>query len=741
MRADQQLKETVDLRSYATLLWRRKWLIVIPTIAAGLTAFIVTLPAIMPPVYRCSATLLVEQPGVLSEDLQGLMANTSVAERLARLETQIQSAEFLTKIIENTGMRDDAETRKWAERNQSKYPDQTVEQLIDLKLLRYLRSSIQMQAGGANQIQVAAVDYDPDRCYRLVRNLTTGIIEANRASELEGFRTTEQFSSTQMNDYKRRLEEAENRLEAFRRNQAHRSAVPSLVGPNNLGRVQELQRMASNDLSMFGAEAAAAQSLLGGISTSSLDAILQSREVRSFLSEGDKLEQAYVRQSILDAERGGAAGQATAIQLSRVVSQLRAAVRDALANAPGLDPALQDAATDYLVARAQERFAHKRSIEFDRQVADFSNRIVSVPEADLELHRLQQEVDSYRTLMNVFEQQIVTSNISEAFEASQAGEQLSVLEPPQQPMKPVQPKRGPIIGLAFAAGLILGVLGCFVLEHHDPSFRDVKETEQRLGIRVIGTIPGIEAFAKNGDTRAAKEARQATAIRAVEEFLDDSPGYQEFRRTALGLLRSMEGGPRTLLITSARSAEGKSTASTCLALTLAKELHGERIALIDLDSRKPALANKLGLRVEPPDDASGVLRDRRWRDSAMQNAVLPNLFVMPMALVHEAPADLITQENVRWLLSELRQRFDRVIIDSPPNLPVPDPLVLGPEVDAVILVVKAGATPRETVQRSLDIQRSFGDNVWGVLMNNVGEALPYYYSYKHYGYGYRRKAR
>lgn len=741
MQADLQMRETVDLRNYLSLLWRRKWLVIIPTLVAGLAGFIITLPKIMKPIYRCSATLLVEQPAGLTQDVAGLVSNVTLQERLARLDSQIQSNEFLTKIIENTGMREDAMTQRWAERNQKKYPGMTKDELVDLKLLRYLRQSIRIRGGTGNQIEVAAVDYIPERCYLLTRNLTSAIVEANRSVQLEQFRSTAAFSNSQLLDHKRRLDEAEARLEQFRRSQANQASRPTLIYPGNLVRAQELSRHAANDGDRFQREAAEARTALRGSSVSfgSLDGLLNTPELAGPFAQAKKLEQDYARQSLLEIDQPGMSSQATSIQLARLISGMRDVLRSALADAGLADPALR-AAEDYLIAKARGQLASIRLSELEGYLNEYSRRATSAPDADFELRRLEQEVESFRTLYTAFEQQIVTTKISEAYESSTANDRISVIEPPQQPISPIKPKRGPLIVLALVGGLVLGVLGAFVVEHHDQSFRDVKETEDRLGIRVVGTIPGIESLVPNG-SRLQPAEREALATQGLHDFLDDSPGYQEFRRTALALLQQEDGGPRSILITSARSGEGKSTASVCLALTLAREIPHERVILVDLDARMPMLAERLGLEVDKPLEVASMLRSRAWNPEAVRNGLLPNLALLPMAPVREGAGDLITRESVQWLLGELRQRYDRIIIDSPPNLPVPDPLVLGPEVDSVLLVVKAGATPRQTVRRSLELQRSFRDNVWGILMNNVSEALPYYYSYKHYGYGYRKKAR
>lgn len=735
-----RMRETVDLKSYAQLLWRRKWFVIAPTVLAALVGWFITMPRFMPKVYQCSSTLLVEAPKPLSKELQGIVAAPGIGERIERLENQIQSNDFLKKIIENTGMRDDEQTQQWAERNQGKFPDLSTEELVDHKLMRYLRQSIRMSPKGKsrNQIQVAVMDFYPDRAYRLVQNLNAAILEANRSSQLEDLQSTENFSNVQLNDYKRKLQDAEGKLESYRKNLATRDVTPTLVTTANMSQAEEGRRRAQEDLSSYQGEAARSRSRLtsAGVAVSDVERVLTSSEIDLMMREGRELEHTYVRERLLQGETG--TGQSTAIRLSRLVEEIAAKITGALGSAGLTGPALE-AVGNYVTARVRADFASARAVTYDQLIAEFRGRATSGPLADLELTRLESEVALYRSLHDVFVKQITQSQISSAFESSNVGDRISVIEPPQRPFSPVKPRRTYIVAIAVIAGLSLGVFGAFVLEHHDQSFRDVKETEARLGIRVVGTIPGMEDIAKAA--RAVKDAgeeRSGEVLEAFGRFLDDTPGYQEFRRTALALLRVGNEGPRSVLVTSARSGEGKSTASTCLALTMAKELARERIILVDMDIRKPALARSLGLRIDGSDTGQ-ILQSREWDELAPRNLLLPNLFLLPMRLHADQP-DVITQESVRWLLGELRPRFDRIVIDSPPNLPVTDPLIIGPEVEAVLMVVKAGATPRETVQRSLEIQRQFCDNVWGVLMNNVSDALPYYYSYRHYGYGYAKKS-
>ncbi|MCA9756400.1 MAG: hypothetical protein KDA27_11415 [Candidatus Eisenbacteria bacterium] len=730
METQPRLKETVDLRSYGQLLWRRKWMVILPTLIAGVAGIILTMPRFMQPLYRCSATLSIELPTPLTRELSGMVANPSLMERLLRLENQVQSSDFLAKVIDNTGMRDDMDTKRWAEKNQKKYPDMSMDELISLRLERYLRQAIRLKtADEGNQIQVSAIDTEPDRCYRLVRSLCSGIIEASRSVHLDVLRSTEEYSQAQLLEWKRQLDDAEAKLETFQRNRAYGTVTPGLVGDANLTTANEQRRFAESDLTRVQGEAAsiAARLRASGVSTAALDGLLQQDPLRGFLARGQKLERDYVRQT-LSGTTGEMSPETIAIQVSRLLGDARAAAAGSVAS---LAPNGVGEATDYLVARLQTELARTRYNEFDQEIRKYQGRITSAPQASLEEQRLTQEVISLRQIYEAFEKQITTSQLTVALDQSKAGEKIAVVEPPQQPLKPFKPRRAPMIALGFIAGMAIGVLGAFVLEHHDQSFRDIRDTEERLGVRVVGTIPGIEGISKGAALEPEKQKL------AYQDFLDDSPGYQEFRKAALAVLRAGPSGPRSLLITSARSEEGKSTASTCLALTLAKELPNERIVLVDLDARKPAISKRLGLELGPQ-DAGTILREQRWIDGVAQPWIRPNLAVLPMDNTSDA-SEYITKERVRWLLGELMQRYHRIIIDSPPNLPVPDPLVLGPEVDAVLMVVKAGTTPREMVRRSLDLQREFQDNVIGVLMNDMASALPYYYSYKHYGYGYGQK--
>ncbi|HVP40135.1 MAG TPA: CpsD/CapB family tyrosine-protein kinase [Candidatus Saccharimonadales bacterium] len=217
-------------------------------------------------------------------------------------------------------------------------------------------------------------------------------------------------------------------------------------------------------------------------------------------------------------------------------------------------------------------------------------------------------------------------------------------------------------------------------------------------------------------------------------YQPESPVAIEFRRLFVRVKRlGAAGGVHTLMVTSARRGEGKTTAASQLALTAA--LHGHRqVLLVDLDLRRPRVHAVTGLPQRP--GVTEVLRRSSSLDEALCDTPLANFKVLPSGRVQHAPSVLLESPRLRELLEELKTRFEFVVLDAPPVIPVTDPMVFAPLVDVTLLVVMAGETPRAVVQRAKALLQDAEVQRLGVVVNNVDEVLPYYYDYRYYGYSY-----
>jgi receptor protein-tyrosine kinase len=114
---------------------------------------------------------------------------------------------------------------------------------------------------------------------------------------------------------------------------------------------------------------------------------------------------------------------------------------------------------------------------------------------------------------------------------------------------------------------------------------------------------------------------------------------------------------------------------------------------------------------------------------------LEKLDLITAGVFEGPPAEVFNAEAMGRLVDQMKYYYDLVLVDSAPVLPVSDPMLLAPKVDGALLVVRAGSTQREIVQRAVDIIGH--QKVIGVVMNDVDSSLPYYYDYGYYGYDYR----
>lgn len=217
-------------------------------------------------------------------------------------------------------------------------------------------------------------------------------------------------------------------------------------------------------------------------------------------------------------------------------------------------------------------------------------------------------------------------------------------------------------------------------------------------------------------------------------FADESPGANEFRRL-YSKLKNLYGAAdmKNFIVTSSMMSEGKSTASALLACTIARYRNTKTI-LVDCDLRRPRVHQLFGMPKE--EGVADVLTGDRKLDTCFKRTSIENLRLLTAGNVVDNPTELFNSPRLRDLFSEIKFYFDTVIVDSPPVIPVTDTLILSPEMDGALMVVKAGETHKEVVKRAADMMRNAGFNILGVIVNNQKSVLPYYYDQSYYGYKY-----
>ncbi|MBI4778344.1 CpsD/CapB family tyrosine-protein kinase, partial [Candidatus Desantisbacteria bacterium] len=223
--------------------------------------------------------------------------------------------------------------------------------------------------------------------------------------------------------------------------------------------------------------------------------------------------------------------------------------------------------------------------------------------------------------------------------------------------------------------------------------------------------------------------------RIVTYHSPKTPISEQYRIIRTNLQRvNPEHPPRLIAVSSSIHSEGKTTSSVNLAIALAQDLH-KNILLVDCDLRKPNIHNLLGLRMDG--GMSDILMKGVGLDTVFKKTRVENLTVLTSGRIPSNPAELLGSHRMQEVLIEFKNRFDYVILDTPPVLAITDTGILGALVDGVVIVVQAWRTQREALARTKSLLANVHAKTIGYILTNVEHFVPGYlsnYGY-HYGYG------
>jgi len=216
-------------------------------------------------------------------------------------------------------------------------------------------------------------------------------------------------------------------------------------------------------------------------------------------------------------------------------------------------------------------------------------------------------------------------------------------------------------------------------------------------------------------------------------YENESSGITEFRRLARNI--RYRGNPseiKSFLVTSAMKGEGKSFIAARLAIATAKRESDKKVLLMDCDLRRPVIHKLFGIKRRP--GLSSFITERRGMNEVIYGTELDNLSLIPSGRLTNSPVELLIR--AKDVFDECKNKFDIVICDSPPVVPVDDVGIIAPYVDGVLMVVLAGKTDKMVVKRATEILIDAKAKILGSALNNFHGRLPYYYDYRYYRYGY-----
>jgi capsular exopolysaccharide synthesis family protein len=741
-----QATTTADPADMLRMVWRRKWMLLVPWVTAVVIGIAAAL--LLKPVYTSSTTLVLDRGQALSGTLAGVAPSLEVEQQADIMREQVQSSLFLKSVVAATGVKEDRTTRAWALKSADHYPGLSQNEQIEAFLVDYLRQAITVRSVSKGKLfQVSVDDFDPDRAHKFCEAVANQFVASSKARQLEAVQAQQEFSVEQLQIYKRALNEAEARLEAARRSAIATTFTGSLVNAGNVGNATSLLEQAGADVDEARQHIADLRNQFGGKLRDNDPQSLNSSDVNNISKQMNSLQGQLGRAMLSEssAPGGSPSGGASAgvrVTLARKNAELEQALTTAASRAlPSVSADARDLAVRYRMAQVDLAAREAWRSWLESQVSSYQRQTVMEPDRDLGISRLQAEVEQARSLYTAFEQQSAAAQIAEAFQNAKVSGRFIIMQPANRPLSPTKPNRVLIVLLAVVLGALVGLGTVLIVEHNDQSMKNADEVEHLLGLPVLGTIPRVEELERRRPKARSAPAAGPGALPAprdlglIQRLRVESPLGLEFKRIYLNLARTRGRTlPRTLLVTSSTRGEGKTATSACLGITLARE-HRQRTLLVDFDLRSPTLHRALGM----PSSSWGLaqmLSQKQYDERFVRHTALENLDFLAAGKTERPTAEIVEQEAVEWFLREASSRYSLVVLDTAPTLAVPDPLILGRAVEGVLYVVKAGSTVRKAAEYGVRVQREARDNLLGVLMNDSGEFLPQYYGYKAHYYGY-----
>jgi capsular exopolysaccharide synthesis family protein len=400
-------------------------------------------------------------------------------------------------------------------------------------------------------------------------------------------------------------------------------------------------------------------------------------------------------------------------------------------------------------------------------------RAMALNDASLKDAILARDVDTNRELYET-----VLKRMNEVGVAAEVhSTNVSVVEPAIPPTWPSAPRRAMAIALTGVLALFSAVGTAFFLEYLDDTLKTPEEVERYLRLPTLAFVPNVVGF-NNGNYQASLEVSsghmdsgqsqnghaaqgsrnngrpsQAGAV-AVAEVSGTIRNQVPFKRanqqkarrlstlvSAREAYRSIRGQillsragapPRTVMITSALAGEGKSITAVNTAITFAHK--GRRVLIIDADLRR-ARCHKL-LKNDCHQGLAEVLTGQAELDNVINATEVTNLFLMVAGAVPPDPPELLGSPKMGEILDTLSARYDHIIIDTAPIMPVSDTLVLSKYIEGVIMIV-GRVTPKNMTRRACLRLSDSGAKILGVVMNQLSSyGHSSYYPYNGYNYSH-----
>lgn len=696
----------LNLREYWAILVKRRLVIAAAVVAAIALALLITL--LMRPIYMASSTIQIDREAARVMDVEGVEPPEMQSSDF--LQTQyglLKSRSLAERVVDDLGL---ANNQKFMEGTGGSG-------LAFWRRAPSEKAALAQRRTRAVNILMRNLTIEPERSSRLVHiryespypeiaklvsdAVADNFIAAQLDRRFEASSYARRFLEDRIAQVKQRLEDSERQLVAY----AGQQQIINVPTADESGAAGGGTSLTATDLVALNSALATAKGdriraeqrwrQSQGASGLGLPEVLQNGTIQS-LRQARANQMAAYQQKLNVYKPDYPEMVQLKAQIDEIDRQIQAEV----------DNVRSSLRNQYQVALAQER-------SLAGQVTGLKSDVLDLRSRSIQYNILQREVDTNRTLYDGLLQRYKEIGVAGGIGTNN----ISIVDRAQTPKSPSRPKPLFNLGIGAIIGLLLGVLLAFLLEALDDTIKSVEDVEGKLGLASLGVVPVLA----KGTTPEQELADVRSAF---------SEAYYSIR-TALQF-STMEGVPRSLFVTSARPAEGKSTTSIALAHNFARL--GMRVLLVDGDLRNPSLHRSLGL-----DNSSGlstVLTGAGATLDVLQVTDTSNLMVITSGPLPPNPAELLATPRLRAFIDQAQAEFDLVVMDGPPVMGFADAPLLATVMGGTLLIVSAGATRRGIVRTAIERLRVSRARLLGAILTKFdSRRAPAGYGYG-YGYGY-----
>ncbi|MGM0564436.1 MAG: GumC family protein [Pseudomonadota bacterium] len=678
----------IDLHQIVALLRRYTLPVLGVALAVALLAAVIAFS--MTPVYRATATLLIEDQsakivsieevyGVGGQDKQYLDTQMEMLRSRSLAEHVVRDLDLVEHPLYQSEPGLLSRFKGWFV---EPIPP-TEEERFD-EVVRSVLEHLSVGAAGKTQmVNVSFASENATLARRIANAFARGYIDMQLEAKAGMATRAVDMLSKRLVDMEEKMQEAERALQDYREreNLVDVSGVTTLT-TKEINKLSELIVEQRSQMAELQGVYNQVKSAEGDLSVNELEQV--SVVMAHPLTQSFKQKSAEAESKVLElAERYGPRHpEMLAAQADYKVAQRKYAEQ--------LRSVAEGLKQEYEAALNKER-------ELVRAFERAKDELQAIRTKEFELRQLEREASTNRQLYDAFFKRL--KEASETMDLSTANAR--VIDTAQTPNRAYKPRKALIILMAF----VLAVLGGFgvaqLLEILDNTFKSPRDVEDKLNLPVLAIVPkqkGDEAFQLYRGFVDGKHRAFAESIRSLRTSFMLSSGGRE---------------RKVVVVTSSVPGEGKTTISSNLAFAMGQS---EKVLLVDADMRRATMDRNFGVQPGAPGLANVLNGNAELEDCLHREN---GIDILPAGTVPPDPQELLARPACQALMSQLRERYDRIVIDSPPAQAVSDAKILSDLADAVIYVLKADATATHVVEYCVGDLLQSGAPLAGVAMNQV----------------------